>query len=373
MPKSRVRLTTKKRTKPTRIALGREKNAPTAEEWAVMPQYITFQVSDEDDNNYDFSVDDIARVLPNGCKVGKPIEAHEYWIGKILDVRAKGATDVWWVQIHWFYSARDAAAVDRTFDASHCGKYERLQSNHVDCVSSSVFDGLAVVKYYDETDLDQESILPDEFYYRYTINVSDNSISPAPRATCICSCLYNPTDPRPGLGHALLPTTSLPLNESASAEPPKKRRRASHATTTISNPAPFDALLAALPSALVRAAAQPIVRGGVFGVAGNAAAVVAARRIVCGALRDSTGADGWEKQMPDGWEKTMPQGWDVEDVVLGGANAGENGVSPSKLSVSAGAVRGTAPTGKEKRRSTRWWCCSVQSAGGRYTEAPEFG
>jgi hypothetical protein len=148
----------------------------------------------------------------------------------------------------------------------------------------------------------------------------------------------------PDTGAAL----QLPLNESASAEPPKKRRRASHATTTISNPAPFDALLAALPSALVRAAAQPIVRGGVFGVAGNAAAVVAARRIVCSALRDSTGADGWEKQMPEGWEKTMPQGWDVEDVVLGGANAGENGVSPSKLSVSTGSSKGNRANGKGK-------------------------
>jgi hypothetical protein len=43
MPKSRSRLTIKKKSKKGRVALGREKNAPTAEEWAGMPQYYTFQ------------------------------------------------------------------------------------------------------------------------------------------------------------------------------------------------------------------------------------------------------------------------------------------------------------------------------------------
>ncbi|KAJ6511551.1 hypothetical protein C8R47DRAFT_738237 [Mycena vitilis] len=395
MPKGQPRLTTRKRSKPSRASLGRDKDAPTAEEWATMPQYVTFQVSDEDDKPYDFSVKDIARVLPHRRKVGDPIEPHQYWIGQILDVRAKSASDVW-VQVHWFYSARDAVGVDGTFDTSHCGKYERLQSNHIDCVSSSVFDGLAPVKHYDEANLDQEAILADDFYYRYTINLSDKSISPSPRATCVCASLYNPSDtaatsvmhlcPQPACrkyyhrGCITSKDTSarertdfllndpdtgdaLPLNESASAEPPKKRRRASH-TTAISSPPVLNPLIAALPLALLRAAAQPIVRGGVFGVAGNVAAVIAARRVVCAALRDGTNSDGWEKRMPEGWLKTMPTGWDRVEFDLGIKS--ENSVSTpgTKILVNAGGSKGKGTKGKAKGKANATVVLQCPECGG---------
>ncbi|KAJ7321963.1 hypothetical protein DFH08DRAFT_357635 [Mycena albidolilacea] len=395
MPKSRSRLTIKKKSKKGRVALGREKNAPTAEEWAGMPQYYTFQVEDEDGMGHDFSVNDLARILPHKREVGDVIETHEYWVCKIVDVRARSDTDVW-VSIEWFYSPQDAIELNKEFDPSHCGKYERLKSNHTDCVSSHCFDGLAPAKQYDETNLDQESIGGEEFYYRYTANISDKSIFPTPSASCVCDCLYNPSDvapnsvmhlcPQPGCRkyyhrgciasmstknpperiHFLLtdPDTGasiqLPLIESASAEPAKKRRRASsHASvpnTTIPSPAAFRPLLAALPPVLVRAAAQPMVRGGVLGVAGNTAAVVAARRTVCAALRDGTFAEGWEKRMPEGWEQTMPEGWDAEDVLLvGGTAVGENGVKPEPgvkfelgVSVSAGGGKRKGAKGKRK-------------------------
>ncbi|KAF7372160.1 BAH domain-containing protein [Mycena venus] len=268
MPKGRPRLTLKKkRTNQARVRLGRDKDAPTADEWAIMHQYRTFQVSDEDRNEFDFSIDDFARVLPNKREVGEPIETYEYWVCRILDVRAKDVTDVW-VQVEWLYSAREAAGIDRKFKASHCGKYERLKSNHVDYVSSSVFDGLVQVKHYDETALDQEPIGADEFYYRYTVDIIKKSISPIPRATCVCGSLDNLTTPvmhfcpqpacrkyyhsscivspsttafRDRLDFLLAdPDTGaplqLPLNESASAGPPTKRRRASHAAIPSPNP-----------------------------------------------------------------------------------------------------------------------------------------
>ncbi|KAJ6562461.1 hypothetical protein B0H19DRAFT_1144620 [Mycena capillaripes] len=393
MPKGRARLTTtKKRSRPARIPLGRDEGAPTAQEWAAMAQYNTFEVQDEDGKGYAFSVNDIARVLPHGYKVGAAINTHQYWIGKILDVRANNPNDVW-VRVHWFYSARDAAGVDRTFDPSHCGKYERLQSNHVDCVSSSAFDGLAPVKHYDETNLNQEPILPNEFYYRYTIHISDKSISPTPRATCDCNCLYNPSDtaensvmhfcPQPACRKyyhrgcisskgTITPCdrtdfllsdpdtgAALPLNESASAEPPKKRRRASHTTAVSANLTAFGALLKALPPVLLSAAAQPIVRGGVFGVAGNVAAVIAARRVVCGALRDGTSADGWEARMPEGWEKTMPVGWDLEEVVLGGEMTPD-----SNLSASVGGSKGKANKRKGKAKANATVVLQCPACGG---------
>jgi hypothetical protein len=99
-----------------------------------------------------------------------------------------------------------------------------------------------------------------------------------------------------------------------------------------------------------------MVRGGVLGVAGNTAAVVAARRTVCAALRDGTFAEGWEKRMPEGWEQTMPEGWDAEDVLLvGGTAIGENGVKPEpgvKLEpgVSVSAEGGKRKGAKGKRK-----------------------
>jgi hypothetical protein len=114
-----------------------------------------------------------------------------------------------WVSIEWFYSPQDAVELNKELsvfipfymdapnsissDPSHCGKYERLKSNHTDCVSSHCFDGISLcsdffvagysevtglvpVKQYDETNLDQESIGGEEFYYRYTANISDKSI-----------------------------------------------------------------------------------------------------------------------------------------------------------------------------------------------------
>ncbi|KAJ6481896.1 hypothetical protein C8R45DRAFT_1003382 [Mycena sanguinolenta] len=395
MPKAKMRLTLKKQSKKGTIALGHDKNAPTAAQWEQLPRYQIFQVSDEDGVSYDFAIDNFARVLPNGREVGDPdLQSHDYWICKIVDVRARNEHDVW-ALVEWLYSASDAARINKGFDGSHCGKYERLQSNHRDCVSSNCFDGLARVKQFDPTSLDQEKISGDEFYCRYTVNTTNKSISPTPTPTCICGCLYNPSDPAlKSVMHLCLqpscrkyyhrgcvtPTRTstpyerihfimtdpdtgesvrLPLNESASAEPPKKRRRASGiATDTPSTLPAIGDLLATFPPALLRAAAQPIMRGGMFGVVGNVAAVVAARRIVRDALQEGTTADGWEERMLEGWEGAMAPGWDTEEIVLGGvavgtsaaavdASASANGSVKIKVS-SRGSTNSKGPKGKGK-------------------------
>ncbi|KAF8185920.1 hypothetical protein K438DRAFT_1836500 [Mycena galopus ATCC 62051] len=398
MPKGRRRLTTKKKSTQAPVPLGREKNAPTAQQWLEMPQYRTFEVSDEEDRSYDFSIGDFARVLPNGREVGDPdMKTHEYWICKIVDVRARNEHDVW-VLVEWFYSASDATQIDKQFDTSHCGTYERLKSDHTDCVSSSCFDGLTPVKHYDETNLNQQPIGGEEFYYRYTVNMENKSISPTPSASCKCGCLYNPSDTAPNSVMHLCPRPScqkyyhrgcaastntavpqeridfllddpdtgaslrLPLTESASAEPPAKKRRRGSGNAAILTPTPdpmiVGGLLAALPAALVRAAAQPIVRGGVFGVVGNSAAVLAARRVVFDALQEGTVAEGWETKMPKGWEAIMPAGWDTEELALGGVvqAARKHGVPQLEpvISVSAGrnkSAKGAKGKGKMKAKA----------------------
>ncbi|KAJ7443945.1 hypothetical protein B0H11DRAFT_2291420 [Mycena galericulata] len=350
MPKSRrARLTPKKTRKVAPNAMGLEKNAPTEEKWAKMPSYETFQVEDDDHITYDFSKNQTARILPNKCRAGADIELHEFWVCEIIDIRAEKETEVW-VKVHWFYSAQDARKENPTFDASHCGLYERIKSEHVDCVSSSAFDGHASVSYYDENALDPEAISGDDFYYRYTIDVTDKSISPEPSATCTCTRPYNPSDTNPeslmhfcsrpqcrkwyhsgcigskrappaaerDRGFLLCdPRTGDPLEldnlmDSAS-EPPKKKqkRRSSQAKATKPVPvvgAAASTFFAALPPALLDAAAQPIVKGAAFpagGVTGNIAAVLAARQLVFDALRDGASADGWEAQMPDQWAELV--------------------------------------------------------------------
>ncbi|KAJ7165133.1 hypothetical protein C8R46DRAFT_1098251 [Mycena filopes] len=402
MARSKSKWTVKKKTSQPRITLGREQNAPTAQEWPTMRQYNTFQVSDDQDVGHDFSMGDVVSILPNGRRVGAPIQEHEYWTCRILDVRARNETDVW-IRIEWFYSAQDAALENSEFNPGHCGQYERLKSNHTDCVSSSVFNGIKTMKHYDETNLDQAPIFTDEFYYRYTISLPGHSISPAPTATCICGCLYDPSDaaagsvmhlcPRPNCRkyyHAgcispskgkrkSTPTAphqrvdflltdpdtgvalELPLNESASAEPPQKRRRAS----PVADPTAFSAPIAGLPQQLVRAAAQPLVRGGKLGVAGNVAAVIAARRLVCGALRDGDSTDTWTERMPKDWERTMPPGWDAEALEFqvdgAGAEAGadvvpaegetQNSNSTVYVSTKPGRAKGAKGKGKGKGKA----------------------
>ncbi|KAJ7076459.1 hypothetical protein B0H15DRAFT_863886 [Mycena belliarum] len=351
MPKGRARKwSTHKKRKELKTPLGREKNAPTAEVWETMTVYMGFTVTDDEEKEHTFRPNDIVRVLPNRRKVGDPIDDLDYWLCQVVDIRAKSDTNVW-ALVQWFYSPQEAAEEVPGFDASHCGAYERLRSNHTDCISSAVFDGKVIVKEYNDTSLMQEEILEGEFFCRYTIDCKNKSISPPPRTTCSCLQPYNPSDPTPGAlmhfcpqpdcrrfyhSRCVAPTgapsaaerdrsflfrdpdTGIPLafdtlsSASAPAERPKKRRRANQAPSAAAGLA---ALLDALPPVLVRAAAQPIVRGGAFhagGVVGNAAAITAARRLVFDALRDG-------RKVPDGWaDAEMPDGWEaLVDVRLG--------------------------------------------------------
>ncbi|KAJ7241992.1 hypothetical protein C8J57DRAFT_1368029 [Mycena rebaudengoi] len=336
MPKTRTRLTVKKAKKAPRASLGLDPHAPTNKEWDEMPQYMTFNVSDEENNEFDFSVNDKARVLPNRHPVGSNLDPSQYWVCEILEIRAKSGTDVW-AKVRWYYSARDVAAMVADFDPSLCGATERISSDHIDYISSSTFDGVATVKEYDEVALDQVHINSDEFYCRYHLDTSTKTVEPTPGAdTCVCSQPYNPADTSPDhlmhfcarsscrkyfhtdcLGTSLFdspadndqpelrlllshPDTDekIVCDDASMSEPPKKKRRgAKRQQPQISNVT--RARLASLPPALVRAAAQPIVKGAAFpagGISGNIAAVVAARRLVHVAL---------DRGLPDGWEETV--------------------------------------------------------------------
>ncbi|KAJ7057229.1 hypothetical protein C8F01DRAFT_1153878 [Mycena amicta] len=328
-------------------------------------------VSDEDDIAHDFAEGAFAFVVPNTHVVGQPIDEDDYWVCQIVEIRARDHEQVTgdqvWAKIHWFYHPKDPGQKIPGFNPAHCGDLERIKSNHADCVSSSVFDGLVTMVEFDEESLEQEFIPEDTYFYRYELNASKKipSITPKPKPTCVCDQPYNPSDPSPGAIMHLCPqpacrkyfhrscveSSSVPgrsrtdyllhdpdtgtpihiqsANGASSSTPPAKRRRTLSTPTSTATPT-----LSALPPRLVHAATQPIVRGHAsgVGVAGNVRAVMTARRMVCNQLQlqgddaevEAQLSEGhrlsdWEQAMPEGWEQAMVEGWDVDaggDVVM---------------------------------------------------------
>lgn len=153
----------------------------------------------------------------------------------------------------------------------------------------------------------------------------------------------------------------LPSDESASAGPPSKKRRRTSQVAPLSA-----AALSALPPLLVRAAAQPLVRGGAYGVAGNIASVVAARRMVCTAVRDGDDVSEWKKRMPDGWEATMLAGWDADDLGLDAGSEGGPPTQKTKLAhpVSNGILKGSKKKGTAKDKSVAAEMLQCPACGG---------
>jgi hypothetical protein len=317
----RKRLTTKKKTK----EYGGDPDAPTAEEWSKMVRYGSFIAYDEDKIQYRFTTGDIALILPYGKQHG--IEDWEYWVAKIKEIRTRdGTTDVW-VRVQWYYSGEDVSSLVSSFDSSHCGRYERIFSDHMDLVPSLVFDGVTTVVKYNESNLSQVPVGKHQFYYRYILEYKRRTIIPKPRSTCFCDKPYAPEDksalmhfcPRPSCcrayharcleekgffttgeshrGIALLassPNSDSPVSLSeisSSQNLPKRSKPNSKRARPQKNP---EELLAALPSDLVATAQQPIVKGA-GNIAGNILEVINARQIVYDAISgDAEALDNWD-------------------------------------------------------------------------------
>ena len=68
----------------------------------------------------------------------------------------------------------------------------------------------------------------------------------------------------------------------------------SRVTLPSASPEPEE-MLSSFPADLVKAAEQPIIKGGDAGIAGNAAYVVKARRLVYGAIMEGSVPEDWEE------------------------------------------------------------------------------
>ncbi|KAG6909731.1 hypothetical protein DXG01_015719 [Tephrocybe rancida] len=218
----RKRLTVKK-SHGKRNITGGDPSAPTDSEWKTMIIYESLlkaiSVRDEDDEEHTFK---------KGDKVGQPLAQHDYWVGRIREVRAASDGEVWTL-VQWYWSPSEVSAQIKSFDEEPCSPYERLFSDNFDYVSSSAFDSVITMHKLNDGNLTQPYIPWDTFYTRYTfehltrvISVRRSSAEPQTdedermtppqpnpgKYTCFCNIPYAPNSLTP-------PPPSSPLNTTA--------------------------------------------------------------------------------------------------------------------------------------------------------------
>ncbi|KAJ6562501.1 hypothetical protein B0H19DRAFT_1375565 [Mycena capillaripes] len=320
--RSRARCWTRKKSKST--------SAPKPAVWQSLEQYGTFIVMDEDEEQHPFSLNDIAAVVPVG-RYSEDIPLDQHWMAKVKEIRSTPNGEVrfqcyyqWlcthffqvWVKVNWYYAPHEVSEKIPSFDASHCAKRERIYSHHTEIISGLTFEAPVRVVDFLEDDPDQIHILHDEFFCRYFFHAngadfnvvqytSDDQISATPNPSspgcnpCSCGKPYSPEDmrpnqvmhwcPRPCCRRAYHRACLLDRTTFATRHHLLCARLASSADTDDADPVivPDDAndTMSQLPVDLLRLAGQPIVRGGVYGVVGNVAVVVRARRVVHATLR----------------------------------------------------------------------------------------
>ncbi|TFK52994.1 hypothetical protein OE88DRAFT_1724729 [Heliocybe sulcata] len=353
--KHRFRLTMPKKSL---VQRNRNAGAPSDAEWERMEVIAAFQVDDEQK----FKKGDFAILLPDMADPDNPPRLHEFWVGILRDIRARhihGENDVW-VRVQWFYSPDDVKSLIKSFDASTCGRYERVLSDDFTIVSLTCFSDVISVKEYVESNIDQEDIYACErdqdtgFFYRYDLEHRARTINPKHIGTCLCSIPYNPDKdimhlcPHPSC-RRWYHRTCLVIRGSIESKVTKREREDSLLSSSPDSDEPFPVAayqhpvpmpspkkgrgpgtgrgkgksivhvspLATLPEDLLETARLPIVKGAkVGGLVGNVRGVVAARRIVYAALEGREPVPkGWREKVIDGCKAIREEaayGWEDE-------------------------------------------------------------
>ncbi|KAJ7701917.1 hypothetical protein B0H17DRAFT_167971 [Mycena rosella] len=344
----------------TKSRTGGESSAPTLEEWDTMEPFGSFVVEGGNGEETVFKLGSTATVLPGTRKVGEALELYQYWLVRILAIRgrncgnsspkkknartkAKPRVPEYWVKIKWYYSPKEVSCRIAGFKESHCDLYERISSDHFEIVSALTFNELVPIMKFREDDPDQQPIGKEDFFTRYFLRTSSkrceiesysSKTSNSKSLGCICGDPYDLKDksslhimymcPRPQcrnfyhtecllkcrhwtqMTHPLIRLSCSPDTDEfpvLSPCPSKRRKKKTEAEHFQSLSEAIAALDPPLPEPLLQLAAQPIVRGAALskaglGLAGNACAVVAARRMVYAAIQKGS-------SVPDGWESDL--------------------------------------------------------------------
>ncbi|KAJ7241993.1 hypothetical protein C8J57DRAFT_1368031 [Mycena rebaudengoi] len=292
-----------------------EPTAPKPEVWATLERHGAFIVTDEDGEEHSFKINDVATVMPPR-DISDVDDICEYWVAKIKAIGTTADGEVW-VEINWYYTPDDVHIKLPSFDASRCSKYERLYSHHSEVISSLTFNAVVPMAEFVEDSPEQPRIPLEHLFCRYFLDTKLKAFRILPYVyaealaytslsheesldvelnRCICDVPYN-TRREEGLENIMHWC------------PHPRCRRAYHRVCLVNDSpqAHVSAILFArlanspdgekvdvtnhdvlsrLPADLVGLAVQPIVRGGKYGIAGNVAAVVLARRVVLAALHE---------------------------------------------------------------------------------------
>ncbi|KAJ7504148.1 hypothetical protein B0H11DRAFT_1980974 [Mycena galericulata] len=317
---------------------------PTGSDWEALEQLGSFIIGKETGEEEKFCLNDTVTVVPPGTRLkskNSPLEVEQLWIAKIKEIRVDVDGQVW-VKVNWYYSPSDVREHMPSFDVSRCSKYERIYSHHSEVISAfTLYRPLPMVDFL-EDDPDQVPILSNQFFcrsyfdtktfrvHRYVCDAGMQWNSSTPKSSgssesrlCICGESYNPDDkdttkemhwcPRPRCRrayHRSCLEDGHHIRLTSSDESIIHLRLASSADTDHSVALPHDRTLLQLPLNLLVLAAQPIVRGGAHGVAGNVAVVVHARRLVHAAIQEQksissdsdSGSDSSEEAIDAGYE-----------------------------------------------------------------------
>ncbi|KAJ7121029.1 hypothetical protein C8R44DRAFT_981898 [Mycena epipterygia] len=315
--RGRARLWTHTKSKSINLQFG-EPTAPTASVWATLEQLGSFIIVDEDGQEYKFSLNDVAAVVPLD-KHSTDLPLDQYWMVRIKGIRSTPGGEVW-VQINWYYSPHDVSEKMPSFNPSHCAKHERIYSHHSEIISSLTFEAVVPMADFLEDDPNQVPILRDQFFCRYFLDTNQSTFKISQYTSnvekpmhasnlrvwedfgcnsCLCGEPYSPEDmdprrvmhwcPRPNCRRAYHRSCLLQRGHHKlflAQQDIICARLASSPDTDDQVTFPDEYTMMQLPSKLMSLAAQPLVRGGTYGVAGNVAVIVLARRAVHAAFRD---------------------------------------------------------------------------------------
>jgi hypothetical protein len=160
--------------------------------------------------------------------VMKESDAREFWVAKILEIRAKDEDHAYArviandhsimleltpLQVYWMYWPDDLpmlrdCSVTATGRRNYHGKYELIASNHMEILNVCTFAGLASVSLWQETD-DDEALTG--LYLRQTYDYCTGKLSVSlPKICFIC----NPNSQyhnRPSRSTASVSATTIPI------------------------------------------------------------------------------------------------------------------------------------------------------------------
>ncbi|KAK1220615.1 hypothetical protein PQX77_016564 [Marasmius sp. AFHP31] len=186
---------------------------PTHRDWAAMEEVEAIIVSGESESHI-FRVGDSVTIQPEGVPLnpgGLSPSWEKIWMAVIVAIRRRnGDDDDIWAKVQWYYRPNEVAEVIKSFDATICGKLERILSDHYDYVHSTTLDGMLYIKALcmnGKTLQEQQDIRRDDIYCRYMIvregrKHKTKVIKPKPSQECLlCSKPFAPPDSSSAQNH----------------------------------------------------------------------------------------------------------------------------------------------------------------------------